>query len=254
MRKELKMKNTGKIILWGIGIVITVLVLVSVGFLLKFKSETKNMNPVETGKTVDNIFSIKDSFVNMFLIRDSAHYIAIDAGNSMDNITAEFKKLDINPGQVIAVFLTHTDKDHVAAIKLFKNARVYISRQEEQMINGERSKFLFFGNHLDVKNHLFIEDGETLMLGNTRIKGILTPGHTSGSMCYLANNKYLFTGDLLSLKEGKVAEFNKFFNMDSKEAKESIRKITNLPGVQYIFTAHYGYTADYQFAVKSWRN
>jgi glyoxylase-like metal-dependent hydrolase (beta-lactamase superfamily II) len=248
------MKKIIKRVLIGIGIFIAILILLSVGFLLKFKSETKHMNPVETGRTVDNIFSIKDSFVNMFLIRDSAHYIAIDAGNSLDDIAAEFKKLDINPDQVTAVFLTHTDKDHVAAIKLFKNARVFISRKEEQMINGEKSKFLFFGNHLDAKNYLFIEDGETLMLGNTKIKGILTPGHTSGSMCYLADDKYLFTGDLLRLKEGKIAEFNKFFNMDSKEAKESIGKITNLPGVQYIFTAHYGYTADYQFAVKNWTN
>jgi anionic cell wall polymer biosynthesis LytR-Cps2A-Psr (LCP) family protein len=30
-------------------------------------------------------------------------------------------------------------------------------------------------------------------------------------------------------------------------------KLTNLPGTEYIFTAHYGYTADYQNAVKSWK-
>jgi hydroxyacylglutathione hydrolase len=245
------MKRIVKRVLLGCGILIGILILISVGYLLKFKSETKNMQVIETGRTVDDIYSIKDSFVNMFLIRDSADYIAIDAGNSLENIEKELKKLNIDPDKVVVVFFTHTDKDHVAALKLFRNANVYISRKEVPMINGEKSKFLFFGNHLDCKNYFLLEDQETMVRGNLKIKGILTPGHTSGSMCYLVNDKYLFTGDALRLKDGKVTEFNKFFNMDSKEAKESIGKITNLPGVQYIFTAHYGYTSDYQYAVKN---
>jgi hydroxyacylglutathione hydrolase len=247
------MKRIVKRILLGTGILIGILFLVSIAFLLKFKSETKNMKVIETGKIVDDIYAVKDSFVNLFLIQDSAHYIAVDAGNSLETISAELKKLKINPLQVNAVFLTHTDRDHVAALTLFGNAKVYLSRKEVPMINGQKSKFLFFGNHINTKDYLLMEDQETLILGNTKIKGILTPGHTSGSMCYLVNDKYLFTGDALKLKDGKVAEFNSFFNMDSKEAKESIRKIINLPGVDYIFTAHYGFTGDYKTAVSDWK-
>ena len=249
----MNMKKVLKRVLIGIGIIVLILVIVSVGFLIKFKSETKGMHVIETGNVVDNIFAIKDSFVNMFLIKDNDQYVAVDAGNSLENIAAEFKKLNIDPGQVITVMLTHTDRDHVAALKLFKNAKVYFSRPEGQMINGKKSKFFMFGNHIYPKTYTLLDDQQILDVGNLRIKGILTPGHTSGSMCYLINDKYLFIGDALKIKSGKIDEFNHFFNMDSKIAHESIGKITNLPGTEYIFTAHYGYTADYQNAVKSWK-
>jgi hypothetical protein len=36
-------------------------------------------------------------------------------------------------------------------------------------------------------------------------------------------------------------------------ATKSISKITKLPGVEYIFTAHFGYTNDYKDAVKDWK-
>jgi glyoxylase-like metal-dependent hydrolase (beta-lactamase superfamily II) len=238
------MKKILKRILLGIGIIILLHIMVAFGFFLKFKSATKNMNPVASGKIVDNIYSVKDSFVNMFLI---------DAGNSSETISGELKKLNINPDQVMAVLLTHTDGDHVAALQLFKNAKVYISRQEEDMITGKKSKILFFGNHIATKKYTLMEDQQILVIRNIKIKGILTPGHTSGSMCYLINDKYLFTGDALRLKAGKIAEFNKFFNMDSKLAKQSIQKIINLPGTEYIFTAHHGYTADYKNAVSDWK-
>jgi glyoxylase-like metal-dependent hydrolase (beta-lactamase superfamily II) len=71
-------------------------------------------------------------------------------------------------------------------------------------------------------------------------------------MCYLVDDKYLFTGDALSLKDGKVFKFNAFFNMDSKTAYESIGIITKIPTAEYIFTAHYGFTSDYKKAVLNW--
>lgn len=246
------MKRTIKGLLAGLGIVIILIILFFGGYLIMAKSEMKLMTPTATKEIVENIFSIQDSFVNLFLIKDSDQYIAVDAGNNSESVSAELKKLNIDPDKVIAVMLTHTDGDHVSAIKLFKNARIYLSKQEEQLINGKKSRFLFFGNKIDAKNYSLIEDQQLINIGHLGIKGILTPGHTPGSMCYLINNKYLFTGDALSLKDGKIAKFNEFFNMDTKTAINSIDKIISLPGVEYMLTAHYGYTKDYKNAVKDW--
>jgi hydroxyacylglutathione hydrolase len=71
-------------------------------------------------------------------------------------------------------------------------------------------------------------------------------------MCYLINDKYLFVGDAMSLKDGKIDEFPSLFNTDSKIALKSIRNITEIPSTEYIFTAHYGYINDYKNAVKDW--
>ena len=244
------MKRVIKIILIGIGSMILLISLFFVGYMYMAKSELKVMTPTDTREIVGNIFSIRDSFVNMYLIKDGNQFIAVDAGNNTENAAKELKKLNINPDLVVAVLLTHTDEDHVAAIRLFRNAKVYISRQEVQLINGKKSRFLCFGNDIGTKDYVVIDDQQGLIIGNTKIKGVLTPGHTIGSMCYLINEKYLFTGDALSLKAGRIDQFNRFFNSDSKLAKQSISKITNLPTAEYIFTAHYGYSADYKNAVK----
>ncbi len=108
-------------------------------------------------------------------------------------------------------------------------------------------------NHISTTVYTLLDDRQTVNFGNITVKGYLTPGHTSGSMCYLVNGKYLFTGDVLSLKAGKIGRFNKFFNMEDEEANRSIGNITNIPGAEYIFTAHYGYTNDYKDAVKDWK-
>jgi len=243
------MKKLLKRILLGIGIIILIIALSFGGYMIKAKSEIKKMTPVETKEIVENIFSIQDSFSNLYLIKDSDQYVAIDAGNNLEVVSGELQKLNINPNKIIAVLLTHTDGDHVAALKLFKNAKVYLSREEEQLINGKKSRFLIFGNKIEAKEYSLIADQQILNIGNVTIKGYLTPGHTSGSMCYLINEKYLFAGDALSLKNGKVGRFNEFFNMDTKTALKSIDKIIKIPDCEYIFSAHYGYTNDFINAV-----
>ncbi len=244
------MRRVLKRVLAGFGIVIFLVLIFFVGYSVKARSEVKLMTSTESKEIVSNIFSVKDSFVNLYLIKDSSQYIAIDAGNDLEAISGELKKLNINTDKVIAVLLTHTDGDHVAAIKLFKNAKVCLSRPEEQLLNGKKSRFFIFGNKIDTKAYTLIDDQQVINIGNTRIKAILTPGHTVGSMCYLVNDKYLFTGDASSLKNGKIDRFNEFFNVDTKTAIASMANILAIPESEYIFTAHYGYSNDYKNAVK----
>ena len=244
------MRRIFKRILLGIGILVILIALLFGGYMIKANSEIKKLSPVETKEIVGNIFSIKDSFVNLYLIKDSSQYIAVDAGNNADAISGELKKLNINPDKITALLLTHTDGDHVAAVKLFRNAKVYLSRQEELLLTGKKSRFLIFGTKIDTKIYTLIDDQQVIKIGNTKVKGILTPGHTYGSMCYLINDKYLFTGDALSLKNGKIDKFNEFFNTDTKTAIASMAKIMAIPEAEYIFTAHHGYSNDYKNAVK----
>jgi glyoxylase-like metal-dependent hydrolase (beta-lactamase superfamily II) len=224
------------------------------GFAFKAKSELKGMAPIETNEIISNIFAVKSSIVNLFLIKTGDQYIAIDGGNNVKTINNELIKLNIDPNNITAVFLTHTDFDHVAAIKLFTNAKIYLSEQEEQLINGNTARFYsIVGNKIDTKNYELLEDKQILKIGDIKIQGLLIPGHTPGTMCYVINDKYLFTGDALSIKDGKIDKFNEFFNMDTKMAINSIEKLIGIPGMEYIFTAHYGYTDDYATAVQDWK-
>jgi glyoxylase-like metal-dependent hydrolase (beta-lactamase superfamily II) len=226
--------------------------MLGLGYFLVARSITKAMTPVQTGETVKNVFSVKDSFVNFYLIKSGENYICIDAGNDRATILKELKKLKINPGKIVAILLTHSDGDHVAGISLFKNADVYLSKQEEQLINGKKTRFFVFENKIDTDKYKLIEDQQILTVDNSKIQCFLVPGHTPGSMCYLVNDTLLFTGDALRLTQGKVNTFYSFFNMDTEKATQSIAKIIHIPGVHYLFTAHNGYTDNFNSATKDW--
>jgi len=240
-----------KRILIIIGVIVVVLVLAFVGMSLKLKSEMKDFAPMETGQVVDNIFVLKDDFANVFIIQDSTQYVVIDCANNPAIVAEQMEKLGINPDNVVAVFLTHTDGDHVGALSLFDKAKLYMSKEEEQMINGKKSKFLWFGNSLFRTDYILLDDRETVMIGNLKFEAYLVPGHTSGMTAYLVNDKYLFIGDIASLKNGKIAPIPAFFDMDTEQAVKSHEIIRHIPTAEYVFTGHWGYTDDYQTAVKN---
>jgi glyoxylase-like metal-dependent hydrolase (beta-lactamase superfamily II) len=247
------MKKTLKRILIGIGIIIGLLLLTVGGFLYKFSSETGKMTPVETGQISEHGYAIKDDFVNMYLIKDSTGYIAIDAGKDKENISKELKKLNIEADEIIAVFLTHSDMDHVAGLPLFTNAKLYMARNEEKMLNGEKQKVPGYNNSISRNDYILLDDQQTVVIGTHRINCILTEGHTSGSMCFQVNDKNLFTGDILSLHDGKLGHSVKFFDLDHEMTTKSISKITNIPNVEVILTSHWGISKDYINAVKDWK-
>ena len=245
------MFKTGKIILFALSFVFAPLVIIFAVYVVRFQIEAEKMSPLPTAYVTDNIIAVKDTYVNLFLLENNGKYIAVDAGNNRNNILKELKKLEISPDDVIAVLLTHSDKDHTAGISLFKNARIYLPEDEVQMINGKTSRFAFFKNKLKA-DYDTMSHSEVLYFDGFVIECIKTPGHTPGSMVFKVNNTYLFTGDSMSLKDGYVDTFNDFFNMDTEKQKESIDNLVFITMGTQIFTAHYGYNPDHAKAFSKW--
>ena len=242
------MNKTFKRTLLILAILIGVAAIIFGIMFLKFKSALETLKPIETGMIFDDIFVVGDDYANIFFIKDSAQYIVIDCGNNAAMVADEMKKLGISPDDVAAVLLTHTDADHTGALSLFDKAKRYMSKEEVQMINGTKSKFLWFGNSIPRTDYILLEDREIIWIGNVKVEGVLVPGHTTGMMAYLINDKYLFTGDILSLKEGKMAPIPKIFNMDTKQAIQSMEIVRHIPDAEYIITSHWGFI-DYKTAV-----
>ncbi|HEX9063347.1 MAG TPA: MBL fold metallo-hydrolase [Clostridia bacterium] len=242
-----------KRLLIAAAIIVGILLIASGWYGYKMYTETSVMHPEKTKEIVSGIYSVKDSFVNMYIIKNGSSFIAVDSGISMGNVRKEIEGLKIDPDKVTEVLLTHTDSDHTASLKLFKNAKVYISNEEAQMVNGKTARAMFIMKNSIKAPYKTVRDGEILDFKGMKVKGIFTPGHTPGSMSYLVDDKYLFTGDTLSLKDQKAQHFNEFFNMDTATEEKSIKKLAGLTGVKYIFTGHYGYTDDFEKAMESWK-
>jgi hydroxyacylglutathione hydrolase len=238
-------------LLIALACVCVLLISVAAGYGLRFRSEMKRLSPVPTGSIVDSIHAIKDGHVNMYLIHHNGTYVAIDAGTSTKGVADGLKKIGVKKSEIGAVFLTHSDRDHVGGLNLFEAATVYLPKEEEPLATGKTRRMFIFGNRIDTPYQL-VSDGQMVDVGGVMIRCISTPGHTPGSVCYVANDRYLFTGDTLSLKNGYAGVFSDFFNMDSPAQTASFRKISNLSGIEYVFTAHHGFTENYGRIFQQW--
>ncbi|GAC1444734.1 MAG: MBL fold metallo-hydrolase [Chloroflexota bacterium] len=121
---------------------------------------------------------------------DNNVYIVVDP-NTKDSVlfdapTDAQKILSTLAGANLkAIIMTHTDADHVQALKEVKEAT-----EAPIGVHPEDA------SRLPVREDFEIRDGETLQLGSITLTALHTPGHTPGSLCFLAGD-ILIAGDTL---------------------------------------------------------
>ena len=223
-----------------------------VNFLIKRREVLAHMKHLETQEIVDGIYVIGEKSANFYVLKNGDEYLAIDAGSSKNTAENELKKLHIEPEKITSVLLTHTDFDHIAALSLFKNAAIYLSKEEVQMIDGSTARMFGFGNRLKY-GYKTLEDGEEIYFENRKVRPVLTLGHTAGSTSFIVDDIYLFVGDNLSLRNGQVNLFDSLFNMDDSIQQESLKQLAKIQGIKYIFTAHYGFSDNFCEAFEKFR-
>lgn len=238
-----------RIVLIVVGVIIVLFIGVSVFMISQMKT-------VKTGKVEDSVYAVSHGFVNFFIITDGTNAICVDSGSGAGQTAQETAKLGLKGLNVSAIFLTHSDSDHAGGVDAFPDAGIYLPVEEEQMINGKTKRRIMGKETLNQfgKPHISIEDGQEIRIGGITVKGIATPGHTPGSMCYLVNGKDFFTGDLLVLKNGKAEVTPSYLTMDMAESSNSIRKFArSLTGIRALFTAHGGMTREFDKAVEGFK-
>lgn len=85
-----------------------------------------------------------------------------------------------------------------------------------------------------------IYHNEIIQIGAHTIQAISTPGHTPGHTAYLVDDKYLFTGDSIIIRNDLFQPLFCIFNKNQKDATNSMNTIKNLKGISYICTSHFG--------------
>ena len=202
--------------------------------------------PIGTGSITENLHSVKTGIVNFYVYGKGGDYVAFDSGIGDPDIRQQLGALDIDPNRVSAVFLSHSDFDHVGGLHAFSNAAVYLSGDEEQMIAGKRArKFGVLRNKNIQRPYTLLCDDDEITIGSIIIKAIATPGHTPGSMSYLIDDSILYVGDTFTLRNGLVRPVARVLNMDPGALDGSIRKLASLQNVKLALTAHRGYTESF---------
>jgi glyoxylase-like metal-dependent hydrolase (beta-lactamase superfamily II) len=141
---------------------------------------------------------------HVFLIVGDDLNVLVDTGiitkfNSFNYLLTTEVGLEI--GDIDLVINTHEHFDHISSNAYFhcpiaahRWAAVKIQHSDELITKGKK-----WGVDLtDMRINIWLEDRNIIDLGNTMLKVIETPGHTSGCICLLEPYKnYLFSGDTL---------------------------------------------------------
>lgn len=122
--------------------------------------------------------------------------ILIDAGGDVEKIERIASENGVN---IKHLLLTHGHFDHIGACAELqrKGVKIYIHELDKRKVETDESLCGFSG----IKVEKFTPDvilygGEELLVSGLSVKVLHTPGHTSGSVCYVISN-VIFSGDTL---------------------------------------------------------
>ena len=218
--------------------------------------------PLNTGWIDENVACVREWVANIFFYRKGDTTIMIDAGYNYDRLEEKMSWLGIDPRSIRHILITHQDTDHVGAVEedspgLFKKAKLYIGETEDRYLTGQVRRRVIYGLYrlpqVTIPNKKkLLRDGETIRIGDIKIRCFLVPGHTWGHMVYLIDNKYLFTGDTLWFGADGGYSFISSLAEDNKLAVKSLgvleAKLQKM-GVRPLFlTGHTGWTDNFEFS------
>lgn len=128
-----------------------------------------------------------------------------------------------------AVLITHTHFDHIEEIDRVvetDHVPVYVHRKAE--------------GKLHVPEVRYVNEGDTITIGNGSVEVLYTPGHLDDSVCYYIHKEYahdgvpkLITGDTLFVEGcGRTTP------SDVHDLYESLRRLAQLPDDTEVYSGH----------------
>lgn len=137
------------------------------------------------------------------------------------------------------ILLTHGHFDHIGGVRDIKKeygCKVVISSVDAPMLSsGKASLAAFCGaEQNNTEPDITVQDRDEIELGTLKIKVLSTPGHTSGSVCYVVGDA-LFSGDTLFYCSCGRTDFP---TGSSDDMIKSLKKLASLDGNYKVYTGH----------------
>ena len=174
---------------------------------------------------------------NSFLLISGQDAALIDAGVSGSQLN---EVLQQENATLKYILMSHGHFDHTISADSLRNAtgaKLLIHEADAEMLTDPYKSALavFFDRHDTVLPcQGTLKDGDVIKIGDESLKVIHTPGHSKGSVCYLADGA-LFVGDTL-FAQG----FGRFdlYGGDLEELKHSLSGLKVLDGELDIYPGH----------------
>ena len=137
---------------------------------------------------------------NCYLIHcsETSECAIVDPGAEASKILRLIASKELRP---VILLNTHGHIDHIGANKEIKerfDIPLFIHRHDEPMLKSVQQSELSFilGAQDSPAPDKYLEDGQTIQVGQSSLKVIHTPGHSPGSVIFLGDG-FLLSGDTL---------------------------------------------------------
>lgn len=139
---------------------------------LHWQDEQAEIHKVVVGPMDNNVYVLR--------CKQTGDAVLLDAANEHDRLLDLSKALNVQE-----VLETHGHWDHIQAVPEMRDAgySVHVTAADSGMLPSYDQ---------------LLDDDSVIEVGRLRLKTMLTPGHTPGSMCFLVEGSpILFSGDTL---------------------------------------------------------
>ncbi|CEO14275.1 MBL fold metallo-hydrolase [Paraclostridium sordellii] len=184
-------------------------------------------------KFVDHYFG-----ENTYLIadKDTREGAVIDPGGDIKDLLRYMEDNFINVKYII---LTHGHGDHIGCVpelKKFTGACIIANSNEKEILLDKKKNLSYRMNcgATEFDADKYVNDGDSINLGDLKLKFIYTPGHTKGGMCVRVGN-HMFTGD--TLFAGSMGRTD-LYSGDNKQMQKSLSRLRNYEDDIIVYPGH----------------
>ena len=205
-----------------------------------------NLNPVPPFQIFDNLYYVGLEAVSAYILETSDGLILIDSlyPDQADHIVAATREVGLNPDDIRYVIVTHAHIDHAGSAGVIQSrtgARVGMA--EADWVLYERGGYISSRGvrrvFAPLERDMVINDGDTIVLGDTTVNLYVTPGHTPGvtSLEFLVRDggtrytAFMLGGLGLNTVNGVAA---------TEQYIDSVGRVLAMPGLQVNLTNHPG--------------
>lgn len=179
---------------------------------------------------------------NCYLIEDEAtgELAVIDPADHCDEL---LRSIDERGGKLAYILLTHGHYDHITgAAELCERYHPTVCAAEKEVaLIAEPSLNLSKKHGITIAPFIVdraLKDDDVLMLGESDIRFMLTPGHTAGSGCYIIDDS-LFSGDTLFCTSVGRTDFP---TSSMTDMMRSVTRLKDLDGNYNVYPGHDRFT------------
>ena len=180
--------------------------------------------------SVITISAFGDNFIYLYRYNQNDS-LAVDPSNG----SLVLRTLQEHGLSLKTILITHHHWDHIAGTAELKQ------KTGCKVIGADRRRIPGIDS--------VVKDGQILPVGDRKVRVIVTPGHTSTSVCYYMEpsagneNGILWTGDTLF-----VGGCGRLLECDAQSMAESLQRLASLPDDTLVYCGHDYTLENYEFA------